>query len=143
MITLHRTHLPSQGTVGVLELQDTLWYTMEQPWRNNLPFKSCIPVGEYQLIPWESYKYGECFIAVNEELNVFHSEASPGRPSDGRFKCLYFHRGNYPNSFKGCGGIGYSYKPSLDMITNTRKACKIVNKTIHDEGSYILRIKDL
>jgi len=131
----------SKGTPGIVNVGGKVFHTLEQPSLGNLPFKSCIPNGVYQLVPWQSKKYGDCYVAVNEDLNVFHSESSEGRPADGRFKCLFFHRGNYVKNFQGCSGAGYSYIAKLDMVTSTRKACKELNKLIAEEGSYMLTIR--
>jgi hypothetical protein len=132
----------TKGTVGRFTINGTTYMTMEQPWRDNTPFKSCIPVGAYELIPWKSQRYGSCFVAVNEKLNVFFSEQSVNRPSFGRYKCLFFHRGNYPHNFEGCSGIGEKYNPAHDMVTNTTQTCRIVNTAIAQSDSRILKIID-
>lgn len=132
----------SEGTPGTIELDDTTFYTLEQIWNQNIPFVSCIPVGLYELIPWDSKRYGPCYAAVNEKLNVFFSSASPNRPETGRYKCLFFHRGNYVRNFKGCSGVGEKYNPAHDMITNTTQTCRIVNNLIKSKGIRLLEIKE-
>ncbi len=77
---------------------------------------------------------------VNEDLNVYEFENSEGRPEDGRYLCLFVHRGNYVKNFKGCIGAGFHFLEDKDMITRTVKACKLVNAGIRDEGSYRLKI---
>ncbi len=142
MIVLTRkSNHNSSGIPGKVIIGDDEFFTMEQQDLNNKPFKSCIPLGTYDLIPFKSHKYGNTFIAVNEDLNVYELEKSEGRPKDGRYKCLFFHRGNRSINFVGCGGAGDSYKSSMDMITNTRKTCEIVNELIKDEGSLKLHIQ--
>jgi len=50
-LILYRVNSDDQGTLGILTHNDTiLCWTIECPWRNNKPFKSCIPVGTYKVI---------------------------------------------------------------------------------------------
>jgi hypothetical protein len=115
---------------------------MEPPDLGNLPYKSCVPQGVYDLLPFESPKYGRCHIMVNEDLNVYAYEDSPGRPDDGRFLCLFVHRGNYAHNFVGCVGASRGYNEEADMlVTPTVAACKKVNQLVGEEGSYQLEIR--
>lgn len=130
-----------EGTHGTLELGDRTWHTLEQPDLGNTPYKSCVPLGEYDLVPYDSPTYGPCYVMVNHDLNVYAFEESEGRPPDGRFLCLAFHRGNWVRNFQGCIGCGFDYLVDKDMITNTRKACEIVNGLVEEEGSMKLIIR--
>ncbi len=141
MIELIRDSLSEKGTHGIFELNGDFWNSMEQPDLGNRPFESCVPQGEYELRPFTSPRYGECFIMVNEDLNVYEFKDSPGRPDEGRFLCLFVHRGNWPRNFQGCIGAGFRYLEEKDMITRTVKACKLVNAGVRDEGSYRLTIR--
>lgn len=52
IITLQRFYGPGDmGTFGILRLPEFECFTVERPWRGNSPNVSCIPEGEYQLIP--------------------------------------------------------------------------------------------
>lgn len=141
MIILTRQPETSTCTPGIVDIDGRTFPTIEQPDRNNEPFKSCIPLGDYKLMPYRSKKYGRVYVAVNPDLNVYFSHVSVGRPDDGRFKCLYFHRGSYGRNFKGCGGVGKQWLPEQEMITNTRETCKVVNSLIEAEGSFELSIR--
>lgn len=132
----------SKGQPGRIQTATHDYSTMEVRWNNNAPFTSCVPPGIYEMIPYVSSRYGECYVIVNEQLNVFFSERSPNRPSDGRYKCIYFHRGNWPSDFEGCGGVGERYLPSEDMITNTTQISRIVNTYLKDKGVRLLNIVD-
>ena len=57
-------------------------HTVEQPWRGNAPFVSCIPEGLYQLVPVTSPRFGRTFALVNPELRVFASQADCERDGD-------------------------------------------------------------
>ena len=46
-IKIIRVETDDMGTIGVLATQKFCAYTLELPWRDNLPFKSCIPSGTY------------------------------------------------------------------------------------------------
>lgn len=141
MINLKRDAKSNSGTHGTFTLGEKDWHSMEPPDLGNQPFTSCIPQGEYDLIPYNSPKYGDCFIMVNEDLNVYAFEDSVGRPEDGRYLCLFVHRGNYSRNFVGCCGASHGYNPESDMLlSSTVKACKEVNALVHDEGSYRLVI---
>ncbi|MBZ5858370.1 DUF5675 family protein [Flavihumibacter profundi] len=49
-LLLQRTYYET-GTNGILRiLDDILCYTIELPWRNNAPMKSCIPKGRYPVV---------------------------------------------------------------------------------------------
>lgn len=140
MIELTRQSDSSGGTHGVMQIGDIVYHTIEQPYVDNTPFVSCVPKGEYVLLPYMSQKYGACYTMVNPDLNVYPFKSSPSRPKDGRYLCLFVHRGNYPKNFQGCIGAGLNYREKQDMITVTRVTCKIVNQKVIDEGSYRLRI---
>lgn len=140
MIELTRQSDSKSGTHGLLDIGQG-FHTLEQPYIDNLPFRSCVPIGEYVLLPYDSIKYGSCFIMVNPDLNVYQFEDSPSRPDNGRYLCLFVHRGNYVKNFQGCIGAGVNYLSTSDMITSTRETCKIVNQLVIDEGSFRLTIK--
>lgn len=82
---------------------------------------------------------------VNQDLNVYAFEHSPGRPENGRYLCLISHRGNYPHNFQGCVGAGDYYLRDRDMIGaangGTRRATAELNELIREEGSYRLIIE--
>jgi len=142
MIVLTRDSLSRGGTHGTFELGGRTWHSIEPPDLGNRPFKSCIPQGDYELIPHASARWGNCFIMSNPDLNVYTYEHSPGRPEDGRFLCLFVHRGNFPRNFVGCCGASHGYDQAADMLlSSTTAACRQVNRMVDLEGSYELRIQ--
>ena len=141
MIELIRDELSQNGTHGTFKLGGKEWHSLEPPDLDNAPFKSCVPEGTYDLIPFDSPKYGPCFIMVNDDLNVFAFENSSGRPKGGRFLCLFVHRGNYVRNFVGCVGASHGYNAESDfLLPSTKRACAEVVRLVRDEGSYKLRI---
>lgn len=141
-VILTRDAKSRSGTHGTFELGGKLWHSLEREDLGNTPFKSCVPLGTYDLIPFDSPKFGPCFIMVNEDLNVYAHADSPGRPESGRYLCLFVHRGNYARNFVGCVGASHGYDEAADMLLSpTVAACKEVVQLVRDEGSYQLEIR--
>lgn len=84
-----RAYLP-HVTLGVLTCAQRTWVTLELPWRDNEPFKSCIPDGRYDVRRKSSRRFGETW----EVLNVSRREA------------ILFHAGNTTKDTEGCILIG-------------------------------------
>lgn len=67
--TLQREPSSDQGTYGVLRFGEQQVYTIELPWRGNLPKVSCIPPGSYR-----------CEIAISPHFGrVYEIKDVPGR----------------------------------------------------------------
>ena len=91
------------GTYGVLTVGTLQWSIAEQPWRNNEPFKSCIPEGSYECLKHRSPKFGECFILVGDGVGVNQGDAH-------RYAIL-IHPANWPDQLQGCMAPGLSLQP--------------------------------
>ena len=87
-----------KGTYGKLydHKGEFICFTLEQIWLDNLPGKSCVPNGHYELIPHQSPKFGSTFALKNLALDVgvFKGQAI-------RYGCL-FHVANYVHQLQGC-----------------------------------------
>jgi hypothetical protein len=141
-ITRTRDDRSKKGTHGVIRLGGKTWHTIEPPDLGNKPFESCVPLGDYDLIPFSSDKYGEVFLMVNPDLNVYEFEYSPGRPDGGRYLCILAHRGNEIVNFVGCGGCSHSYDEVADRLcSSTTASCVEFNKLVADEGSFKLTVE--
>lgn len=119
-ITLERVaHDPSFGTLGKLYIGDKIFYTVEQDWENNQPYKSCIPNGEYYLFPHTSPRFGECYIMENTSLGVTKNNTSTSK----RFGCL-IHSANYASQLQGCiaPGLQYGFFNGALGVSSSRKA---------------------
>lgn len=80
-------------TFGFLVADETVFNTLELPWRDNKRNQSCIPPGEYEcdyMRRSASGKYKGCF----------HVKNVPGRSQ------ILIHNGNLPAHTKGCILIG-------------------------------------
>ena len=131
MITLERVaHDSSFGTLGKLTIKGEVFWTIEQDWENNLPFKSCIPNGEYYLFKYNSPKYGKCYIMENESLNV----AKYKKEGVKRFACLV-HPANKASQLQGCIAPGLKIGMLGDelAVLNSRKALERIHGLLETE----------
>lgn len=92
----------THGEIVVKEDVEVLFksFTVEQPWNNNEPFKSCIPSGQYTLEPYYSPKYGHTFCVVGGTIGKYEGEAE-------RFAIL-LHSANKASQLHGCIAPGES-----------------------------------
>lgn len=102
-------------------------YTVEQPWRNNRRFVSCVPTGEYFLLPFSSDKYGDV-VALTNGSNVvaYEHEAKDGD----RYACL-FHAANWSKQLQGCIAPGelITWAQGNLMVTRSKQTlAKILPK---------------
>lgn len=64
------------------------------------PFYSCVPEGEYDLVPYERQNGHKVWCMVNESLGVYFAKADR-RHGWQRYKCL-IHSGNTVDHSSGC-----------------------------------------
>jgi hypothetical protein len=109
-------------------------YTVEQPWNDNKPYKSCVPVGEYELIEYRSPKYSDTYALENPDLHVY-AKQEDAHDKD-RFACL-LHSANWSHQLQGCIAFGQELSwgnhkdkdPAL-MVTNSRYTTGTVLRVI-------------
>lgn len=88
------------GTLGELYIGGEFQcYTIEQPWRDNRRFVSCIPAGEYDITKYDSPKYGAVVALSNPDLGVVIYETQAGETD--RYACL-IHAANWSHQLQGC-----------------------------------------
>ena len=58
---LRRAPSTDQGTFGVLTFGSRVVHTVELPWRDNRPQRSCIPTGAYRCALVKSPKFGRVY----------------------------------------------------------------------------------
>ena len=110
---------------------------VEREWRNNQPFKSCVPEGDYLLIPHISPKYGACYAMVAPTLGVtLHGPSI-------RTECL-FHTANKPSQLLGCAapGLDFGLLDGEWCVTNSGDALKALMKELGGEKAALTIIKD-
>ena len=96
-------HQVEGATRSVWQIGRHTFYGIEQPWRDNVPYKSCFPAGVYSLIPWSSPRHGECFAFIGGSVSLKQDDLAP--PAITRFLCLV-HVANYADDVEGCFGLG-------------------------------------
>lgn len=64
-VILKRIISTDQGTVGFFIAPDFSCYSMEPPWRDNQPNRSCIPPGVYHCIWHRSPRYGWVYLVTD------------------------------------------------------------------------------
>ena len=93
-------------------------FTLENPWLDNAPNISCIPVGSYVCKRVISPKYGETF----EITGV-----------DGRTHIL-FHEGNYPSNTMGCVLLGLDRAPEVPAVWSSQARPGRLHGSNHGRG---------
>ena len=93
----------NQCTISEVQVKDKynfeVFRGIEQPWRSNKPFASCIPAGLYSLIPWSTQKYKNVWAFYGGEVGLYESQGGA------RYACL-IHIANYASQVSGCLGLG-------------------------------------
>ncbi len=105
-LLLQRFAYHPEGTLGVLLASVGHFYTVEKPWEDNTPFKSCIPEGEYPMTWERSPKFGMCW-HVNDVPNRTH---------------ILIHAGNTARDVVGCVAVGRSLLGDSIGVSESRKA---------------------
>lgn len=95
--------------------------TLELPWKNNTPQKSCIPASSYQVVKRESPKYGD----------HFHILDVPNR------SYILIHAANYVRQLLGCVAVGKEHTDidgdGLRDVTNSQNTMKMLNSILPDQ----------
>jgi len=123
MINITRFFLFGDRTLGRLKIDDLELWTIERPWLNNVPFKSCIPDGEYKIKLTDSPRFGPGTWQVQDVPNRTH---------------ILFHVANTAADVVGCIGCGLSVYPDLSGVGSSRKAMEKFEA--HLEGSEVATI---
>jgi len=111
--------------------------TIEQPWCDNIPFKSCVPEGEYTVIRDSRPKHSRTFTLINEDLGITRYPAAGMRDS-----CL-FHVANVVTDIEGCIGPGlqYGYVKNMWAVVASVPAFRKLDSYIGDDQEFNLLIR--
>lgn len=120
------TFTANNCTVGKLydEHNELLCCTIEKPWLNNEPNKSCIPTGSYHLKPVRSPKFGDVYYLENEFLDV-------SLKGETKRTHILIHAANKASELLGCIAVGrdFSVIDGEWAITNSKKTLsKLLSK---------------
>ncbi len=120
------------ATMGTLTFGDTTLSTIERPWLptapGGKPFESCIPPGDYELIPHLRPSGDRVLALINPGFGVFYQNED--RVNEvGRYLIL-IHAGNWVEDVVGCiaPGGGKAVTERGPMVTNSRNAMKLIKE---------------
>jgi len=141
-LTITREPSTDTETMGLLTFDSVSLFTIERPWfptaPGGMPFRSCVPAGRYDLVPYVRGNGDVVRALVNPGLGVYFRKND--RPNGiGRYKIL-IHAGNWVTDVVGCIAPGYSRTVSGKgpMVTDSRKAMKVLMKWLGDDEAEIV-----
>ena len=126
-VLLKRFIKDERVTMGALKIEgvdhDTI-FTLELPWKENKKSQSCVPPGEYKVVPYSSEKYTDVYEVTHVNGRSF----------------ILIHVGNYLKDTRGYilpgMGLGNTDEP---MVTLSRKAMGLLKGSL-DYKPFILKI---
>lgn len=130
---LTRFRSTSKGTFGRLAIDGIIFYTLEREWNNNYSNVSCIPSGEYVMVPHESPNFGKCLAVVNDDMGVVINQ-TPGY----RWGIL-LHPANTVNELAGCIAPGMKFNDN--QIFESRRAFNLIMAMMHNIDAILLKIE--
>jgi hypothetical protein len=151
MILTMQTFSSDEATTGTMFAGVQAFFTLELPWLDNMEGKSCVPAGDYDLIPYESPKHGPTWCLHNPLLNIWSGLTATPTGGGARSFCE-IHSANWAEQLEGCIALGFENLPMLDPITgrvepaveNSRDAVAELLKLLSPMSSgNILQIKRL
>ncbi len=126
-LVLQRFCYSETETEGVLWLtNDESLCTLERPWIDGLPggmpFESCVPDGEYELIPHIRPNGDAVYALRNPDLAVFYTAQERGA-EPGRYLIL-IHSANWVEQVVGCiaPGLVRTIAENKRMVRSSRTA---------------------
>lgn len=133
-LLLKRYNYSDTETEGRLWLGDEQSvFTLERPWLPGLPggmpFASCVPDGEYELIPHRRQNGDSVFALRNPACGVYYTEQERGDRS-GRYLIL-IHSANFVEQVVGCiaPGLVRTIAENKRMVRSSREAMKKIMAT--------------
>jgi len=137
MLTRH-SYSPTE-TMGVLQVGELELHTIERPWipdeqHGSRPNESCVPDGEYRLVPHSSERFPDTWALVNPELKVFHYGGQAGRSA------ILFHVGNYVEDVIGCiaPGVARLIVRSRLMVTKSTEAMQELREALSGDDHRLI-----
>lgn len=109
------------GRFSELLVQGRVFYGVERPWRDNRPYESCVPLGEYKLV-WAPTTTqvppqfdGHTWYMVGDTVSL--------RKSDKRRWGCAWHVGNFDLNVEGCLAPGASLGYARHRQSDTHRWC--------------------
>lgn len=108
----------SSATPGDMVVGAETLYTLELPWADNHPQKSCVPLGLYELVEYDSPSHGNTWCLRNPALKIMGRDIlSPDQVAAGLRSMCEIHAANWSRQLLGCIAIGLDHQPLLDPAT--------------------------
>ncbi len=126
-VKLKREIISNKAVLGSLELEGKeIAKTLENPWLNNEPYISCIPVGEYIVKTYSSNKYP----------NVWELQDVEGR------SYILIHSGNIEEHTQGCILVGrkWGFLGENIAVLDSRNTLEKLRSILDDE--FLLNITE-
>lgn len=130
-LTLFRVSKSEIVTQGVLINDETglpICLTLEEPWKNNAQGVSCIPAGEYIVVPHVNSKGSPVFLITNVKSRT----------------AIQIHIGNTTKDIEGCVLVGTEFGAyvGLPAVLGSQRAFHALSKSVgHDP--FILKIVEV
>lgn len=135
-IRLVRTMMGDEHTEGVLFTDQNMFYTIEQPWRNNQKRISCVPLGTYKLTAFVRPSGEHAWILENKGTDVYKFPEHVPEGAHGRTLIL-IHAGNIVEHTVGCilpgtkvGVLSGKYGKIQRAVLGSTTAMEMLNKEL-------------
>ena len=134
-LTLQRIAYLPHATLGQIIHKKPVMVSVEQAWRGNEPFRSCVPEGTYSLIPYASDAYPDTWALSGESVSVYED------PIFKRYTCL-LHLGNWGHDVVGCisPGMAIEVMDGELAVSSSREAMSNLRALIQTHEISILEI---
>lgn len=154
MITvLERFSYSPSETEGIWHVGPHQLPTLERPWvpgpdLGGLPFKSCVPDGQYELRAYTRKNGDDAFKLVNPELGVFATEPEMREAGGGRYDILA-HSANFMHQLVGCIAPGMARILMMNNVTqsmersigSSREAIRIMRAMLSPNETHVVVIR--
>ena len=146
-IIINRYESTGKGTLSKVSVIDSdnptpnaqvaRFFGIECPWRDNKVSVSCIPGGEYDLVPHSSDKYGEVWAFVGGTVSHYYE-----KNKSERYACL-IHVANYASQLQGCLALGVDAgsNDGVPAVWNSRKAIESLRRHFGDRTNLTASIR--
>ena len=123
MFILERDYKPDR-TEGIFRIPNgNTVYSLERPWRDNLPYISCIPEGDY-LVLRDRYGKHQWWSVKNVPNRTF----------------IELHEATYVDQLEGCVSLGMERREDGALLRCKEALEKLLD--FHGDDGFILRIKE-
>lgn len=144
-VTLDRFAYMPGVTLGWLHVVTLRLATLERPWLPNSEGlggtlrESCVPDGEYNLLPHSSDRFPDTYVLVNEALGVYR-DTRPAGQTWGRTAIL-IHVGNFVTDVVGCIAVG-THHGGITSVTDSRIAMARLRELLgRDKHTLTIRVR--